>query len=295
MPLFKDPKRLQYILIGLLAYMNFYSLRFAILEFGNFYEYQILQFDFENFESFVSYLINAWFAFSVLTSLIVMASKRKFYLSRALKAYMFWIVIHQLIVWVISTIDLSTTYSAALEGYQQAQEFGGEISYPLWQLVLFLFNNLVNDAIMVLGLIYGFTQVKVTSGHHYTKVGLGSRFLNRVFDLIIILFFAYRYDMIETPWLILPFPFFYYFTLEYVFRQTIGKLHNDAYVHHVEEGWTPAQSRIRNALQRTLCRFIPFEAFSFLFTSNHVGWHDRFSKTRVVGPSRKGNTEIIDM
>jgi uncharacterized RDD family membrane protein YckC len=32
---------------------------------------------------------------------------------------------------------------------------------------------------------------------------------------------------------------------------------------------------------RTFCRMIPFEAFSFL-QSNPVGWHDRFSGTRVI-------------
>lgn len=34
-------------------------------------------------------------------------------------------------------------------------------------------------------------------------------------------------------------------------------------------------------LIRTLCRFIPFDALSFLFTEGS-GWHDRFSGTRVV-------------
>lgn len=40
-------------------------------------------------------------------------------------------------------------------------------------------------------------------------------------------------------------------------------------------------------LGRTLCRFIPFEAFSFLGGRGHpVGWHDRFSGTRVVRITR---------
>lgn len=34
-------------------------------------------------------------------------------------------------------------------------------------------------------------------------------------------------------------------------------------------------------LVRTLCRFIPFNAFSFLFY-NGSGWHDRLSNTKVV-------------
>ena len=34
---------------------------------------------------------------------------------------------------------------------------------------------------------------------------------------------------------------------------------------------------------RTFVRMIPFEAFTFLFAGSHpVGWHDKFSNTRVV-------------
>jgi len=36
-----------------------------------------------------------------------------------------------------------------------------------------------------------------------------------------------------------------------------------------------------NAIGRSLCRLIPFEAFSFLGESES-GWHDRFSKTKVI-------------
>jgi uncharacterized RDD family membrane protein YckC len=32
---------------------------------------------------------------------------------------------------------------------------------------------------------------------------------------------------------------------------------------------------------RSMCRYIPFNAISFL-SSEEAGWHDRFSKTRVV-------------
>ncbi|MFB2923486.1 protein kinase domain-containing protein [Aerosakkonema funiforme] len=35
-------------------------------------------------------------------------------------------------------------------------------------------------------------------------------------------------------------------------------------------------------LVRTLCRFIPFDALSFLLSGNPIGWHDRLSKTMVV-------------
>ena len=45
-----------------------------------------------------------------------------------------------------------------------------------------------------------------------------------------------------------------------------------------ENGGPPTSGQI---LGRTLCRFIPFEAFSFLGTPS-VGWHDTIPKTRVV-------------
>lgn len=38
-------------------------------------------------------------------------------------------------------------------------------------------------------------------------------------------------------------------------------------------------------LKRNLCRFIPFEPFSFLFSEE--GWHDYFSDTRVVKIQKK--------
>lgn len=45
-----------------------------------------------------------------------------------------------------------------------------------------------------------------------------------------------------------------------------------------DRGEKPSFSTI---LLRTLCRFIPFEPFSF-FISDGSGWHDRISNTRVV-------------
>lgn len=36
-----------------------------------------------------------------------------------------------------------------------------------------------------------------------------------------------------------------------------------------------------NIVGRTLCRFIPFDGFSYLFTDG-IGWHDTISHTRVI-------------
>lgn len=69
----------------------------------------------------------------------------------------------------------------------------------------------------------------------------------------------------------------YYIFFEALFGQTLGKMITKTKVVD-ENGDKPSFERI---MTRTLCRFIPFEAFSFL-SSNAVGWHDSLSKTRVV-------------
>ncbi|MFN8165511.1 MAG: RDD family protein [Bacteroidia bacterium] len=67
----------------------------------------------------------------------------------------------------------------------------------------------------------------------------------------------------------------YYFPLEAQSGKTLGKLITGTRVVTVE-GNIPTW---QNILGRTLCRFIPFDNFSFLFTT---GFHDNFSKTIVV-------------
>ena len=42
-----------------------------------------------------------------------------------------------------------------------------------------------------------------------------------------------------------------------------------------------AKPSVNAIIKRTLCRFIPFEPFTFLGL-NSRGWHDSFSKTYVV-------------
>jgi uncharacterized RDD family membrane protein YckC len=69
----------------------------------------------------------------------------------------------------------------------------------------------------------------------------------------------------------------YYIFFEGVFGQTPGKMITGTKV-VTENGEKPT---IEMIMTRTLCRFIPFEAFSFL-NSNAIGWHDSLSKTRVV-------------
>jgi uncharacterized RDD family membrane protein YckC len=128
--------------------------------------------------------------------------------------------------------------------------------------------------------------------------GMGSRLLNYLFDLfgIGLLTFAIEalLELLGLKALLLKqnsllmgivIVTTYYTVLEGLTGRTLGKLITGTYV-VTAEGLKPG---FRTILGRTLCRFIPFEAFTFLFSS--VGFHDRLSHTRVVRDQPK---EAID-
>jgi uncharacterized RDD family membrane protein YckC len=69
----------------------------------------------------------------------------------------------------------------------------------------------------------------------------------------------------------------YYIVGEALFGQTLGKLVTGTRV--VAESGDPA--KLWQVVIRTLYRFVPMEALSFL-GKRRPGWHDRWSKTRVV-------------
>lgn len=69
----------------------------------------------------------------------------------------------------------------------------------------------------------------------------------------------------------------YYAIMEYAFGKTIGKMVTNTKV-ITAEGNKP---EFKTALIRSICRFIPFDQFSFLGTPC-VGWHDKFANSRVV-------------
>ncbi len=69
----------------------------------------------------------------------------------------------------------------------------------------------------------------------------------------------------------------YYSILEYTTGRTIGKFITKTRVVN-ENGKKPD---FKTILIRSLCRFIPFEQFSF-FSSDNTGLHDKISKIRVI-------------
>ena len=71
----------------------------------------------------------------------------------------------------------------------------------------------------------------------------------------------------------------YYIIMEYVFKgKTFGKLltKTRAVTEYGE------RMDLGTIMVRSLCRLIPFEAFSFLGEEGTKGWHDTISKTKVI-------------
>ncbi len=74
----------------------------------------------------------------------------------------------------------------------------------------------------------------------------------------------------------------YFVPQEAGFGRTLGKLITGTKV-VMENGSPPTFGA---TVIRTLCRFIPFEAFSFLGGDRPIGWHDSLSGTRVISTRR---------
>lgn len=68
----------------------------------------------------------------------------------------------------------------------------------------------------------------------------------------------------------------YYFIMEYKFQKTLGKFLTKSRVVHIDG----SKPKLSDILLRTLCRLIPFEWLSYLFSND--GFHCKLSNTRVV-------------
>lgn len=123
------------------------------------------------------------------------------------------------------------------------------------------------------------------------------RFLNRVIDFVMVIILLLVVNVILggaltnamdqsklNEYLISGIAFFIYYTLLESFTgRTIGKMITGTKV--ISLTGTPLNAG-RVAI-RSLCRFIPFNAFSFMF--NDRGWHDTISKTAVVSSKFEAN------
>lgn len=131
------------------------------------------------------------------------------------------------------------------------------------------------------------------------SAGNGKRFANYIIDYIfmylLIIIIALLAFIFSDLFMISPTDFFpqstlgnyvlgiilstlYYTLIEFLTGgRTIGKFITKTKV-ITSDGQKPD---FKTCLIRSLCRFIPFEAFSF-FGSTDSGWHDSISNTRVV-------------
>jgi uncharacterized RDD family membrane protein YckC len=82
--------------------------------------------------------------------------------------------------------------------------------------------------------------------------------------------------------------FLYYFLFENGRGITIGKLITNTRVVH-ESG---RRATTKEIFIRTLCRLIPFDAFSYL--GDGVGWHDTLSHTRVISKENYDQLMALD-
>ena len=106
----------------------------------------------------------------------------------------------------------------------------------------------------------------------------GVRFVNLILDSAIRFFLLVLVELAvgENAWISIPFLLGYYLVFEALFARTPAKWITRTRVIAVD-GSKPTFPQI---LGRTFSRFVPFEPFSFL--GSNTGWHDRWSRTRVV-------------
>lgn len=108
-------------------------------------------------------------------------------------------------------------------------------------------------------------------------LGMFSVVLYNVFDLGGLLRFIENMTTIEELLLGVVVSLVYYTILESITGRSIGKyITNTRVVNEREKKAAPDEVFIRS-----ICRFIPFDAFSFLGSEGR-GWHDSLAKTYVV-------------
>jgi uncharacterized RDD family membrane protein YckC len=125
------------------------------------------------------------------------------------------------------------------------------------------------------------------------QAGLFVRFLNFLIDSIVFALLSYIivsclvkyhtafqvYNVHFLRFTAFLIYFLYYFLFETAFSTTPGKLITKS---KLVVNNTFLKPSILNIFVRTICRFIPLEAFSIFFTRNNLVWHDILSKTIVI-------------
>ena len=137
------------------------------------------------------------------------------------------------------------------------------------------------------------------TGVYLNTASQGKRFANYLIDRIVLFLFSLGFgillgiilalfspetlDVVEQGNFLLEYLFafvlgtIYYSIFEGLTGRSLGKLITKTKVVN-EQG---EKADFGSIFLRSMCRYIPFNAFSFL-SSDAIGWHDTLSKTRVV-------------
>jgi uncharacterized RDD family membrane protein YckC len=119
----------------------------------------------------------------------------------------------------------------------------------------------------------------VTRFIHFIVDTIAFTALTMIIGFIVLLFFNSTNQTLATlmGYFMLTIAFFgYYVFMETKFQKTIGKFITKTKVVN-KNGTKPG---VGDIVRRTLCRLIPFDRISFLFTNN--GFHDKLSETTII-------------
>ncbi len=145
--------------------------------------------------------------------------------------------------------------------------------------------------------------------YHLVQASTGKRFANYIIDIVFFYFLVFlgsivyvllnpssvyapvednpEYNLMETLVIIFAL-ILYYFAVETIFKgKTLGKLITGTRAVN-EDG---SNISPRAAFLRSLCRVVPFEAFSALGTPSYP-WHDKWAKSYVI--DEKGSNRPAD-
>jgi hypothetical protein len=233
---------------------------------------QLLEYpDFFGFLNLLQLLLRIISYTLIVIGSVQLVVNQKIALLKVFKFPLFYSVASSLFWWV--TVMFSTEYGFISQNY--------EVDF------LYYVFKILQIGIVIAAIIYFLSAPKLTESKEHKPVSKFSRFVNWLLDLILVSIISLsNVNLLSQGFIFEDIPFLnedpswfvslnliiYYLFFEVVFLQTVGKLHNNSFVAYKD-------NRFSRIIGRTLCRLIPFEAFSFL---GKKGWHDSLSGTQVV-------------
>jgi len=121
------------------------------------------------------------------------------------------------------------------------------------------------------------------------KASIIKRILNFVIDTIVIAFSMYfiYYTLNRLPNLLMALIiltyFGYYIHWEHRYQKTIGKFITRTKVVNSYG----QKARLSQIVQRSFCRVLPFDPFTFFFPKKNMEFHDIFTQTKVINDNPK--------